>query len=68
VRRLPFADRETLWLDLAMVALIVLSAMNAILVVPRISYLLTFICLTLLYAAMKMSRGMARSEYNVRNG
>jgi hypothetical protein len=52
-RRFLFADRKLLWLDAAFVAAIGVSAMNAILVVPKPAYLLTFLCLTFLYSAVK---------------
>lgn len=55
-RRLLFAEREVLWLDAAFVFAMGLSAMNAILVVPRLPYLLTFLCLTLLYSSIKLCR------------
>jgi hypothetical protein len=52
-RRFLFADRDVLWLDAAFVVAIGVSAMSAILVVPRPSYLLTFLCLTFLYTSVK---------------
>ena len=38
----------------AFVAAIGMSAMNAILVIPHASYLLTFLCLTFLYSSVKL--------------
>jgi len=55
-RRLLFAEREVLWLDSAFVLAIGLSSMNAILVVPKVPYLLTFLCLTFLYSSIKLCR------------
>ena len=55
-RRLLFAEREILWLDSAFVLAIGLSSMNAILVVPKVPYLLTFLCLTFLYSSVKLCR------------
>jgi len=55
-RRLLFAEREILWLDSAFVLAIGLSSMNAILVVPKVPYLLTFLCLTFLYSSIKLCR------------
>lgn len=55
-RRLLFAEREVLWLDTAFVMAIGLSSMNAILVIPKVPYLLTFFCLTFLYSSMKLCR------------
>jgi hypothetical protein len=55
-RRTLFAEREVLWLDAAFVAAMGMSAMNAVLVVPSPSYLLTFFCLTFLYASVKVCR------------
>jgi hypothetical protein len=55
-RRLLFAEREVLWLDAAFVLAIGLSAMNVILVVPKVPYMLTFCCLTLLYSSVKLCR------------
>jgi hypothetical protein len=56
-RRFLFADKEILWLDAGFVATIGMSAMNAILVIPHASYLLTFLCLTLLYSSVKVCGG-----------
>jgi hypothetical protein len=56
-RHLLFAERGTLWLDAAFVLAIGLSAMNAILVVPKVPYMLTFLCLTFLYSSMRLCRG-----------
>jgi hypothetical protein len=56
-RHLLFAEREVLWLDTAFVLAIGLSSMNAILVVPKVPYLLTFLCLTFLYSSIKLCRG-----------
>ncbi len=56
-RRFLFADRDVLWLDAAFVAAIGMSAMNAILVIPHASYLLTFLCLTFLYSSVKLCGG-----------
>jgi hypothetical protein len=53
-RRFLFADREVFWLDFAFVSAIGVSAMNAILVVPKPPYLLTFFCLTCLYSFVKV--------------
>jgi hypothetical protein len=55
-RRLIFAERPALWLDAAFLLTIGVSAMNGILVVPRSTYLLTFLCLTFLYSAIKLCR------------
>jgi hypothetical protein len=63
-RRLLFAEREELWLDAAFVLAIGLSAMNAILVVPKVPYMLTFFCLTLLYSTIKLCRGCFLSSRN----
>lgn len=52
--RLPFAEKEILWLDVSFVLAIALSAMPAILVIPKPAYLLTFLCLTFLYSFMKL--------------
>jgi hypothetical protein len=62
-RRLLFAERETLWLDAAFVLAIGLSAMNAILVVPKVPYMLTFLCLTFLYSSTRLCRGRLRSTW-----
>jgi hypothetical protein len=53
-RRLIFADREVFWLDAAFVLTIAMSAMNGIVAVPRVSYLITFLCLSFLYTAIKL--------------
>ena len=55
-RRLLFVDREVLWLDAAFALAIGLSAMNAILVVPKVPYLLTFLCMTFLYSSIRRCR------------
>jgi hypothetical protein len=56
-RRRLFAEKKVRWLDAAFVLAIGLSAMNAILVVPKVPYMLTFFCLTLLYSSIKLCRG-----------
>ncbi len=58
-RRVLFAEKDALWLDAAFVLAIGLSAMSAILVIPRPPYLLTFLCLTLLYSSMKLCRAFS---------
>jgi hypothetical protein len=55
-KRLLFAEKEIIWLDTSFVLAITLSAMNAILVIPKPAYLLTFLCLTFLYSFMKLCR------------
>jgi hypothetical protein len=55
--RLIFVEREVLWLDVAFVLTIGISAMNGIVAVPRTPYLLTFLCLTILYSTIKLCRG-----------
>lgn len=57
VRRLLFAESEVLWLDSAFALAIAVSAMNAILVMPKPAYLLTFLCLTFLYSSVKLCGG-----------
>jgi hypothetical protein len=61
-RRFLFAEQKLLWLDVAFVLSIGLSGMNAILVVPRPRYLLTFFCLTLLYSSVKGCRALIDTE------
>jgi hypothetical protein len=56
-RRFLFAERGIFWLDAAFVAAMGMSAMNAILVIPYASYLLTFLCLTFLYSSVKFCGG-----------
>jgi hypothetical protein len=53
-RRLIFTERSVLWLDAAFFLTMGMSAMNGILAVPRASYLLTFLCLSFLYASIKL--------------
>ena len=55
-RRLIFAEKHALWLDAAFLLTMGASAMNGILVVPRSTYLLTFLCVTFLYSAIKLCR------------
>ena len=62
-RRLLFVDREVLWLDAAFGLSIGLSAMNAILVVPKVPYLLTFLCMTFLYSSVMICRGRFLSRW-----
>jgi hypothetical protein len=57
-RRFLLSERKVLWLDAAFVVSIGMSAMGPILVVPRLPYLLTFLCLTLLYSSVKLCRGL----------
>jgi hypothetical protein len=63
-RRLLFAEREVLWLDAAFVLAIGVSAMNAILAVPRPRYLLTFFCLTCLYSSIKVCGALSMDASN----
>jgi hypothetical protein len=56
-RRFLFAEREVFWLDAAFVLSMAMSATNVMMTVPRRSYLLTFLCLTLLYSCIKLCRG-----------
>jgi hypothetical protein len=58
-RRLLFREPDVLWLDAAFAAAIVVSSMNAILVAPKPVYLLTFLCLTFLYSAIKLCRSLS---------
>ncbi len=55
--RLIFVERAVLWLDIAFVLTIGISAMNGIVAIPRTPYLLTFLCLTFLYSSIKLCRG-----------
>jgi hypothetical protein len=57
VRRVLFAESDVLWLDSAFALAIAVSAMNAILVMPKAAYLLTFLCLTFLYSSVKLCGG-----------
>jgi hypothetical protein len=63
VRRVLFAETEALWLDSAFTLAIVVSAMNAILVMPKPAYLLTFLCLTFLYSSVKLCSGRFLSSW-----
>jgi len=56
VRRLIFAEPATFWFDAASLLTIGMSAMNGIVAIPRLSYLLTFLCLILLYSSIKLCR------------
>jgi hypothetical protein len=56
VRRLIFAERAIFWFDAASLLTIGMSAMNGIIAVPRLSYLLTFLCLIFLYSSIKLCR------------
>ena len=56
--RLIFVERAVLWLDIAFVLTIGISAMNGIVAIPRTPYLLTFLCLTFLYSSIKLADGM----------
>ena len=60
-RRAFFYGRNVLWMDAAFLAAILVSAMNAILVIPRIPYLLTLVCLTSLYSCTKLCRALSLS-------
>ena len=64
-RRFLFAERTLLWVDAAFVLSIGLSAMNAILVIPRPRYLLTFLCLTLLYSSVKICRALSIHRHSI---
>jgi hypothetical protein len=50
-------NRQCLWIDAAFIAVMAVSSMNAILVIPRRTYLLTFFCVTSLYSVVKYSLG-----------
>jgi len=65
-RRLLFAEKEVLWMDAAFALAIGVSAMNAILVVPKPPYLLTFFCLTCLYSSIKLGRALSIHAANPR--
>lgn len=56
VRRLMFAERAAFWVDAAFALAMGMSAMNGIVAVPRLSYLLTFLCLGFLYSSIKLCR------------
>ena len=62
VRRLMFTERALLWLDVAIVLTMGMSAMSAIAAVPRTSYLTTFLCLGFLYSAIKLCRERYQSK------
>jgi hypothetical protein len=53
-RRVLFSEKHLLWLDAAFVLAMGVSAMNVILVAPKAPYLLTFVCLTVLYSLVKL--------------
>ncbi len=55
-RRLIFTESALVWLDVAFLLTMGMSAMNAIVAVPRATYLLTFLCLGFLYSAIKLLR------------
>ena len=61
-RRLMFTESALAWFDAALVLTMGVSAMNAIVAVPRISYLLTFACLGFLYSAIKLCRARYQSR------
>ena len=61
-RRLMFTESALVWLDAALVLTMGVSAMNAIVAVPRASYLLTFLCLGFLYSAIKLCRARYQSR------
>jgi hypothetical protein len=60
-RHLLFSESEIRWFDTAFVLTIGVSAMNAILVVPKVPYLLTFLCLTFMYSSLKLCRARVLS-------
>jgi hypothetical protein len=62
VRRLMFTERALLWLDVAIILTMGMSAMSAIAAVPRTSYLLTFLCLGFLYSGIKLCRARYQSK------
>jgi hypothetical protein len=61
-RRLIFAERRLFWMDASFAAVIALSSMNAVLVVPKVPYLLTFFCLTLLFSSVKLCTTLVGSS------
>jgi hypothetical protein len=61
-RRLMFTESALVWFDSALVLTMGMSAMNAIVAVPRASYLLAFLCLGFLYSAIKLCRAQYQSS------
>jgi hypothetical protein len=55
-RKVIFAEPGIIWVDLAFLFSIGISAMNGIVAIPRLAYLLTFLCLTILYTTIKLCR------------
>lgn len=64
VRRLMFAERAVLWFDAAVVLAMGMSAVNAMVAIPRLAYLLTFLCLGFLYSSIKWCRERAHVKRN----
>ena len=62
IRWLLFTEGELVWLDAALLLTMGMSALNAIVAVPRASYLLTFLCLGFLFSAIKLSRARLQSD------
>ena len=54
-RKTLLAYRQDLWIDIAFISGMMVSSLNAILVIPKRPYLLTFVCLTSLYSVVKFS-------------
>jgi hypothetical protein len=63
-RRLIFAEKAVLWLDAAFILTMGLSAVNAIVAIPRLAYLLTFLCVAFLYSSVKVCRARSRVNPN----
>jgi len=63
-RRLMFAEKEVLWLDAAFVLTMGMSTVNGMVAVPRLAYLLTFLCLGLLYSSVKVCGARSRAKPN----
>jgi hypothetical protein len=57
-----FAESALVWFDSALILTMGMSAMNAIVAVPRASYLLAFLCLGFLYSAIKLCRAQYQSS------
>jgi hypothetical protein len=55
-RQLMFAESAVLWFDAAVVLTMGMSAVNAMVAIPRLAYLLTFLCLGFLYSSVKVCR------------
>lgn len=59
-RRFIFSEMDVMWIDRAFLLTMGMSAVNSIVALPRLAYLLTFCSLAVIYSSFKVSRKRAQ--------